>query len=86
MIEKPADDYIKEAQDALVGGTEFDGSLTAAAATLSIAISMKRIADEICGLPYDYSPGADNSKHRVSLTEGIMIAIEQALLSASHRG
>ncbi len=48
----------------------------------SIAISMKRIADEICGIPYDSTPGADNSKHRMGLVDGVMHAIEQGLISA----
>lgn len=52
----------------------------------SIAISLKRIADEITGVPYDPAPGADNSRHRMGLTDGIMYAIEQGLLAASHRG
>lgn len=56
------------------------------AAVISIAISLKRIADEICGVPYDNAPGADNSKNRIGLTDGIMHAIEQGLLAASQRG
>lgn len=55
-------------------------------ATVSIAISLKRIADAITGVPYDNTPGADNSRHCMGLTEGIMLAIEQALLAASQRG
>lgn len=52
----------------------------------SIAISLKRIADEIAGVPYDHAPGADNSRHRMGLVDGIMHAIEQGLLAASQRG
>ena len=51
---------------------------------MSIAISLKRIADEICGVPYDSASGADNSKHRLSLTEGIQNAIEQGAVAIIH--
>jgi hypothetical protein len=51
----------------------------------SIAVSLKRIADEVCGVPYDPAPGADNSRYRMGITDGIMHAIEQGLLAASHR-
>lgn len=54
------------------------------AALVSIAISMKRIADELAGVPY--VQGTDNTGHRLGLVDGIMHAIEQGLLSASHRG
>lgn len=56
------------------------------AALFSIAISLKRIADEVCGVPYDHTPGADNSKHSAGLTAGIQLAIEQAISAASNRG
>ncbi len=49
----------------------------------SIAISLKRIADEICGVPYDSTLGADNSKHRLGLVNGVMHAIEQGVLAAA---
>lgn len=52
----------------------------------SIAISLKRIADAVSGVPYDPAPGADNSRHCMGLTDGIMHAIEQGLLAASQRG
>ncbi len=52
-------------------------------AVVSIAISLKRIADQIGGVPYDHTPGADNTKHRMGLTDGIMHAIEQGLLAAA---
>jgi hypothetical protein len=55
-------------------------------ALVSIAISLKRIADAIEGVPYDPTPGADNSKHGMPLTDGIMHAIERGLLAASQRG
>lgn len=55
-------------------------------ALASIAISLKRIADEVCGVPYDRTPGADNSRNRMGLVDGIMHAIEQGLLAASQRG
>ena len=45
---------------------------------ISIAISMKRIADEVCGVPYDPKK-ADNSKHRLGLVDGITNAIEQGI-------
>lgn len=52
---------------------------------LSIAISLKRIADQLAGVPYDHKPGADNSNNRMGLVDGIMHAIEQGLIAASHR-
>lgn len=55
-------------------------------ALISIAISLKRIADAVTGVPYDPAPGADNSKHCMGITDGIMHAIEQGLLAASQRG
>lgn len=58
---------------------------TEEAGIMSIAISLKRIADEVCGVPYDHAPGADNSKHRSNLTDAIATAIEQSILSASRR-
>lgn len=48
----------------------------------SIASSMKRLANEVCGVSYDPAPGADNSKHRMGLVDGVMNAIEQGILSA----
>jgi hypothetical protein len=54
-------------------------------AAFSIAISLKRIADALEGVPYDQTPGADNSKHRMGITDGIMHAIEQGIISASRR-
>lgn len=65
-------------------GGELDLSVTDTASLLSIAISLKRIADEVCGVPYDPAPGADNSKHRMSLTEGIQNAIEQGAVAIIH--
>ena len=56
------------------------------AALFSIAISLKRIADEVCGVPYDHAPDADNSKHSGGLVAGIQLAIEQAISAASNRG
>lgn len=57
---------------------------SSAVAFVSIAISLKRIADQITGVPYDYAPGADNSKNRMSLVDGVMHAIEQGLIAARH--
>lgn len=51
-------------------------------AILSIAISIKRIADAIEGVPYDTSTGADNSRHRAGLVDAIGTAIEQGILAA----
>lgn len=45
-----------------------------------------RIADEICGVPYDNAPGADNSRHKMGLVDGVMHAIEQGIVAASNRG
>jgi hypothetical protein len=45
-----------------------------------------RIADEICGVPYDNAPGADNSRHKMGIVDGVMHAIEQGILAASNRG
>ena len=52
-------------------------------AAVSIAISLKRIADQIEGVAYDYTPGADNSQHRVGLVDAIAVAIEQAIIGAA---
>lgn len=54
------------------------------AAICSIAISLKRIADQIDGVPY--VAGTDNTAHRLGLVDGVMHAIEQGLLAASQRG
>lgn len=70
----------------IIAGGVLDVTATNATSLLSIAISLKRIADEVCGVPYDNAPGADNGKHRMGLTDGIMHAIEQGLLAASQRG
>lgn len=51
----------------------------------SIASSMKRIADEVCGVPYNSTPGADNSEHRMGIVDGVMHAIEQGILSVAGR-
>lgn len=71
-----------------VKGMHQDNSLFTiqSVAVVSIAISLKRIADAVSGVPYDSTPGADNTKHSMGLTDGIMHAIEQGLLSASQRG
>lgn len=66
--------------------TDINFQLMNERAVLSIAISLKRIADEVCGVPYDPAPGADNSRHRIGLVDGVMHAIEQGLLAASQRG
>lgn len=86
MIEPDALAYIEETKEVMVDGGKFDGSVTTAAAALSIAISLKRIADEVCGVPYDPAPGADNSKHSAGITAGIQMAIEQGIAAASQRG
>lgn len=44
-------------------------------AVVSIAISLKRIADEICG-----------RTDKMGLTDGVMHAIEQGILSAGRQG
>lgn len=47
-----------------------DGQMTVSAvATLSIAISLKRIADAVCGNP-----------ERLGLVDGVMHAIEQGII------
>lgn len=53
---------------------------------ISIAISLKRIADEISGIPYNHEPGADNTKHKSGVVDGIMLAIEQGILATRHQG
>jgi hypothetical protein len=53
---------------------------------ISIQTSLDKIATEIAGVPYDHTPGADNTKHRMGLTDGIMHAIEQGLFSVNSRG
>lgn len=87
-MEPEADKLIESLVGAVARGThtDLDVSITNAASLLSIAISLKRIADEVCGVPYNHWPEADNSKHRMGLTDGIMHAIEQGLLAASQRG
>lgn len=55
-------------------------------AIVSIAISLKRIADEISGIPYNHEPGADNTKHKSGIVDGIMLAIEQGILAARQSG
>lgn len=52
-----------------------DGDQASEVALMSIAISMRRIADEVCGSP-----------ERLSLVNGIMHAIEQGIFSAANRG
>jgi hypothetical protein len=76
-----------EAQNLVVEIAGYEAASNAGSiALMSQAISLKRIADEICGVPYDQTLGADNSKHRMGLVDGIMHAIEQGLLAASQRG
>lgn len=53
-----------------------------AVALTSIAISIKRIADAIEGVPYDHAPGADNSKHRLGIVDAISLAIEAGIRGA----
>lgn len=65
--------------------SELRASTVEGVAKVSIAISLKRIADALAGVPYDPNPGADNSRHRASLTESIGIAIEQGILAGSNR-
>jgi hypothetical protein len=55
------------------------------AAAVSLAISMKRIADQFCGVPYNYEPGADNSKNQMGVVDGVMHAIEQGIIGATRR-
>jgi hypothetical protein len=86
MLEPKARDTLDEWIKVLQAGGEMDATATNAASMLSLAISMKRIADEVCGVPYDNAPGADNSKNRMGLTDGIMHAIEQGITAASQRG
>ncbi len=47
---------------------------TELAATVSVAISMKRIADEICG-----------TKEKYGITDSVREAIEQAIINATRR-
>lgn len=75
-----------DANDLLKAGKDCAEGLSSNPALYSIAISMKRIADEVCGVPYDPAPGADNSTHSTGLVDGIMHAIEQGLLAGSQRG
>jgi hypothetical protein len=83
VMEFEALEYIEKAVDAACD----TGAQTASAVALvSIAISLKRIADQVAGVPYNYAPGADNVGHRMGLVDGIMHAIEQGLLAASQRG
>lgn len=87
-MELEAEEYIQDMTETLrraTGGFTVDTSITSAGAQLSIAISLKRIADEICGVPYINNPGADNSKHRAGITQGIQMAIEQGLATASRQ-
>lgn len=69
-----------------VKGMHQDNSLftVQSVAVVSIAISLKRIADEIAGVPY--VRGTDNTGNRMGLVDGIMHAIEQGILAASQRG
>ncbi len=85
-LEQIGQEYLSIGEEAIRGGHSFDASITTGAALLSIAVSMKRIADEVCGVPYDHTPGADNSRHRMGITDGVMHAIEQGILAASQRG
>lgn len=85
-MEKEAEEYIQDMTETLRRATEgftVDTSITLAGAQLSIAISLKRIADEICGVPYINDPGADNSKHHAGITQGIQMAIEQGIANAT---
>lgn len=78
------EDGTKKLTDALSQDTSWEG--TQARALVSIAISLKRIADQIDGVPFNHTVGADNSGHRLGLVDGIMHAIEQGILAASQRG
>ena len=83
MIEPEAKNTRDQWQAGILGGGSLDVSATNAASLLSIAISMKRIADVVAGVPYDPTPGADNSRHKMDLTDGIMHAIEQGIIVAA---
>lgn len=50
-IEKDALDFMERLQEALLHGSSIDTSATLASCALSIAISLKRIADAIEGRP-----------------------------------
>lgn len=70
-----ANELEQAADELLRAGPVTADSVSANPALYSIAISLKRIADEVCG-------GQD----RFGLIDGIMHAIEQGLLAASQRG
>lgn len=74
MLEKDADDLLRS-------GSGVANALSSNPALYSIAISLKRIADEVCGVPFNHAVGADNSKHKMGLTDGIMHAIEQGIIA-----
>lgn len=85
-MEPEALKFIEDCNAVQRGGGEMDTRTTDSASVMSIAISLRRIADEVCGVPYNNEPGADNSRHSTGLVAGIMLAIEQGLLAASQRG
>ena len=75
-----------EHRDCFEAGSELHAGDFKANAIISIAMSLKRIADSIDGTAYDYTPGADNSHHRMGLVDGVMHAIEQGIIIAAQRG
>lgn len=71
-LEPAAEELIRDVK--ALPSENMDFTVTHAASLVSIAISLKRIADEVCG----------DTEH-ISLVNGIMHAIEQGILAGGQR-